>query len=354
MPKFEPDKWNKDFKLANNCYNYVANQVSERVQKALDDNLIPIDKNDKPVLSIPGMAGGKPPAKPPWTCKNVKEGAEADGFKSEIGGKPVTKDSKCPEGCWKVALVIAPDDPKDPKKNDFHFYRQDDDGNWSHKRGLNGDATNKDFSGKVITDPEKADRGKYTEFCGYFCACPKELKQVAAFPPDEKKDESDESTETNVFATVTLKEPTILVTSSMELELPVGRFSINYEEEELMPTGEPSVTVCALINSGRENPCWELSTNELEVLRSKLIDLPLRKTEPSTNSTYQGFHINNPDNAIEIPSRVHVFNGTVDVWEGESSIQYEDAHQLEQWLSMLAASTSFGSSVRSALEEISG
>lgn len=62
-----------------------------------------------------------------------------------------------------VALVIAPGD-------DFHWYRQDDDGTWSHKPGRT-EATNRDNAGRVIHDPRRADRGAYTEFCGCFCVC---------------------------------------------------------------------------------------------------------------------------------------------------------------------------------------
>ena len=67
----------------------------------------------------------------------------------------------------RVALVIAPG-------QDFHFYRQDADGMWSHKPGMT-QATNVDASGSPISNPETADRhspsGKisYTDFCGYFC-----------------------------------------------------------------------------------------------------------------------------------------------------------------------------------------
>jgi hypothetical protein len=56
---------------------------------------------------------------------------------------------------------------------DYHWYRLDNNGRWSHKPG-HGDATDKDASGKPITNPETADRNypgngvDYKDFCGYY------------------------------------------------------------------------------------------------------------------------------------------------------------------------------------------
>jgi hypothetical protein len=57
---------------------------------------------------------------------------------------------------------------------DYHWYRQDSHGRWSHKPG-NTSATDVDASGNPITNPETADRDysvtsgfNYSVFCGYF------------------------------------------------------------------------------------------------------------------------------------------------------------------------------------------
>jgi hypothetical protein len=75
----------------------------------------------------------------------------------------------CPSGYHKVMLVIAPG-------VDYHWYRQDTDGKWSHKPGITP-ITNLDASGKPIADPAKADRDyssqegpNYTDVCGVLCA----------------------------------------------------------------------------------------------------------------------------------------------------------------------------------------
>ena len=71
-----------------------------------------------------------------------------------------------------VALVLSIS--KSGYYKDYHWYRQDKDGYWSHKRGLLP-VTNLDASGKKIKDPKKADRNysssgglNYNVFVGYF------------------------------------------------------------------------------------------------------------------------------------------------------------------------------------------
>lgn len=96
-------------------------------------------------------------------------GAEMDFEKyNEINGTslvflPVEQYEVCPAGTYKVALVLS--------SGDFHWYRQDSDGYWSHKQGLTP-VKRTDNSGELIKDPMYADRGAYTTFVGYFAVTP--------------------------------------------------------------------------------------------------------------------------------------------------------------------------------------
>ena len=74
----------------------------------------------------------------------------------------------CPVGTYKVALVVG---MYDEGKYDYHWYRQDADGLWSHKPGITA-ARRIDNSGKLIIDPMTADRGDYTQFLGYYAVSP--------------------------------------------------------------------------------------------------------------------------------------------------------------------------------------
>jgi hypothetical protein len=80
---------------------------------------------------------------------------------------PGSRPPNPPPGYHPVALVVDPG-------GDYHWYRQDSHGLWSHKPG-NTPANNVDASGNLITNPETADRNyiptggwNYSVFCGYF------------------------------------------------------------------------------------------------------------------------------------------------------------------------------------------
>jgi hypothetical protein len=141
LPKYEPGVWNDDFEVQsnNNCYNYGCD----------------IQTN---TYAQPGAAHGIFLTQADMNCTAVTDGAIADGL------VPVDCDEGC--GCaecrHQVALVISPTKP------DYHWYRKDRDGNWTHKMAWTP-ATNLDDSGNIITDPRTADRGSYTIFCGCFC-----------------------------------------------------------------------------------------------------------------------------------------------------------------------------------------
>ena len=70
----------------------------------------------------------------------------------------------CPAGTYKVALVVDPGE-------DYHWYRQDPDGIWSHKQGILP-IKRTDDSGRLILDPQTANRGRYTAFVKYFAVSP--------------------------------------------------------------------------------------------------------------------------------------------------------------------------------------
>ena len=136
VPPYEPTKWNNDRRAlnCNNCYNYGCDKETDN-------------------FAQPGYPHGY---RLSMDCSSVIQGANADGLK--YLGKT---DGPCTGCMHKVALVVAPG-------NDFHWYRLDNNGRWSHKPGSTT-VRDVDESGNKITNPETADRGIYTSFCGYFC-----------------------------------------------------------------------------------------------------------------------------------------------------------------------------------------
>jgi hypothetical protein len=127
----------------NNCYNYATNTA-------------------KSTPSQPGRASG-------YSCDDdsdpdcLGDWSKISMFARNDGLIPITKTGTCPDNRAKIALALDPND-------DYHWFRKDSNGTWSHKPGTLP-PTNTDWSSQTITDPETADRGVYTEFGGYFCAC---------------------------------------------------------------------------------------------------------------------------------------------------------------------------------------
>lgn len=87
-----------------------------------------------------------------------------DGQNYNFSFKPIGKYDVCDIGYYKVALVIAPN-------RDYHWYRKNYDGTWSHKPGGTA-VTNLDRKGNLIYDPESCDRTtgfpSYSEFVGFY------------------------------------------------------------------------------------------------------------------------------------------------------------------------------------------
>ena len=105
---------------------------------------------------------------------SVDNNIAIDGFFEEIGQYDVA-----PSGTYKVALVID-------QGLDYHWYRQNLDGMWSHKLGTDP-ITNLDPLGDPIYDPLYAERyytygGNYTLFIGYFAV---EAKEGGMYSPSE-------------------------------------------------------------------------------------------------------------------------------------------------------------------------
>jgi hypothetical protein len=152
-PVFTPAYWNDGgfVQSHNNCYNYGTNQRNN-------------------TFAQPGYASGIPGEWSP-TCAGVTSRAVADGLISQTCGSPCT--GNC---CEPVSLVVWPG-------VDYHWYRQDTNGMWSHKPG-GTPAHNTDDSGNLIGDPLLANRGPYTEYCGCFCRCTCRVKSVRGiYPP---------------------------------------------------------------------------------------------------------------------------------------------------------------------------
>lgn len=161
-PKYEPDRWNtkNNIKSTHNCFSYALNQlVSHRMNKPQ-----------------PGYFSKHPHiSNNDYNC-----GAFYKRLKSDIPSLYRAKfGTRCKKGYYKVFLAVDNDTSKD---TDYHFYRQDSNGTWSHKPGRTN-VTNVDANGNIIINPTLASRKydyyNYSLDCGYFCMNTKLSRSVS-------------------------------------------------------------------------------------------------------------------------------------------------------------------------------
>jgi len=124
-------------------------------------------KNCNVPFHQPGSASGHP------KFSATKQKTCSDMIGRLLGDNPMlsvtTFTAKCPAHTSKIALVVDADE-------DYHFFRQDSNGLWSHKPGGTA-VTNKDADGRLIYDPKLANRNydakgsklNYDIFCSYMC-----------------------------------------------------------------------------------------------------------------------------------------------------------------------------------------
>ncbi len=143
---------------ANNCYNFATDRHNcTWGQPGVGSSYWGIGETEIPPSCM--------------TCAQIKAAAISDGLEFLSSGylpggslDPFPITSQCPPDTHIVALVIDPYD-------DFHWYRQERTGLWTQKQSWWA-ATDKDDSDNFIPDPRTANRGRYTDFCGFFRVSP--------------------------------------------------------------------------------------------------------------------------------------------------------------------------------------
>ena len=158
-PDYNPSKYNKHpgLKSSQNCFAYAFHHTILPKHCTKD--------SCNASFHQPGIKSGHPR----WSEVNGKRCPDLLG--RLLGDVPSIRLStftkRCPKHMTKAAVVTD-------ENEDYHFYRQDSNGYWSHKPGST-DVTNKDADGRFIYDPALAARYysktglDYKNFCGYFC-----------------------------------------------------------------------------------------------------------------------------------------------------------------------------------------
>ncbi len=155
-----PEFWNEEYlKKRVNCYAYALNTIYH-----FDVNIIFGSS-----FIYPGWTDGDHRNELNYLVgSNIERLVSIDASHCNFTFREVEKNERCSQTAYKIALAIAPD-------QDFHWYRQNSDGTWSHKPG-NMNVMNADYLDDVIYDPEICDRRwlydyferNYSDFIGFY------------------------------------------------------------------------------------------------------------------------------------------------------------------------------------------
>lgn len=146
-PIYDPSSFDH-IKQTHNCYDYAMNNTNKQSEK-----------------THPGYKklGNDLEGSKVHTCAQMEYRLSLDHPELE----KIEYEKECPKGKYKIGMMIDPYD-------DYHFIRQDRNGNWSHKPG-SSHVRNTDFSNKLLVDPTSADFNyqsnglNYTKKCGFYC-----------------------------------------------------------------------------------------------------------------------------------------------------------------------------------------
>lgn len=145
---YDPKIWNEDYQTKNshNCYSYALGKIVKKLKSKAQ----------------PGYSS----AHDHIELNNYKCSSFLKRLKKDAPGSHLQYfDKPCLNGFYKIFLTLD-------KENDYHWYRQDSNGFWSHKPG-SSKVTNLDADNKKIKNPVKANRDygmlNYKTPCFFAC-----------------------------------------------------------------------------------------------------------------------------------------------------------------------------------------
>lgn len=160
---YNPSIWNTNASPSNiqentNCYSYALNCV----KNAFTNQYAFMQPGQ-------GINNAINTSNIEYYCNHLSEFialilGDSDAYNFEF--QLIDKNTPCTYDCYKVAFTISTQ-----PYYDYHWYRQNSDGYWSHKIG-NTPVTNLDNSNSYIIDPESCNRGNYNYFVNYYSVRP--------------------------------------------------------------------------------------------------------------------------------------------------------------------------------------
>ncbi len=109
-----------------------------------------------------------------------------------------------------------------------------------------------------------------------------------------------------------------------------------------MSTDDYGIFVCFDIYSGKTDPYWKLTDEQIEELKVRLENLSETKMVIPEQYVHHGFIIYNKDKIQKMPQRIEIFRNVVSYNKGHKVLYFEDLNNIEEWLFSLAVEQGFG------------
>jgi hypothetical protein len=165
-PVYEPQRYNGNPEIqdTHNCWSYGLNVIDPNQFGQCRDK----ERSCEPLYHQPGATKGLTTRL--YDVKGRRCDVVEDLMMADIPSiKKTSFHAKCPAGTSKIALAMH-------RGEDYHFWRQDSNGWWSHKDGANPVKTY-DAEGRPIWNPKTSARDyrprgsflNYKDFCGFYC-----------------------------------------------------------------------------------------------------------------------------------------------------------------------------------------
>ena len=113
-----------------------------------------------------------------------------------------------------------------------------------------------------------------------------------------------------------------------------------------MSSDDYGIYVCLDIYSGKQDPYWKLTDEQIEELKTKLKDLPETEMFIPEEYEHHGFRIYNKDKIHQLPRRIEVFHNVVSYLKNHKIVYLEDVNKIEDWLFNLAIEQGYGEVVK--------
>lgn len=112
-----------------------------------------------------------------------------------------------------------------------------------------------------------------------------------------------------------------------------------------MKDNKSQIEVVLDIFSGRPNPTWELSDNQVDELRPKIRVSTSAKPKTPPGLGYRGVRLINIGKVANIPDRIIAYDGVLSVTEEGKTNYYEDINKIEEWLLDQAREQGYGEAI---------